>query len=450
MNNKNLHFKLNNQFMRQVPKNFISEYFILWSFAFILLHPFPLSAQEANWTHFRGSNLNGISAEPVEPIIWNDTTNIVWKTGIAGEGLSSPVIYGDQIWLATATEEGKKLYGVCISYLTGKEIYKIKIFEPEKVYSIHMMNSYASPTPCIEAGFVYFNFGSYGTACLRTSDGSVVWKRTDLKCNHAQGPASSPIIYKNLLILHFEGIDIQYIVALNKETGKTVWMKDRPKECYAKLENTGKKAYVTPIIINVSGKDLLISNGSAVCNAYNPETGAEVWRIVQGENSTVSMPIFENGSLYFFTGSVNPPSGEKYAELLAVDPKGSGNITGSHVLWRFRTKDEQVVSPLIKDGLIYTIDAMGWLFCLDSKTGQVVYSKKLSGHYLASPIYAAGNIYLNSLNGSTLVIKEGRTLKIVATNKLSDVNIYATPAFLRNSIIIRAGSWLYRIGNKTL
>jgi outer membrane protein assembly factor BamB len=431
--------------MKRIQKNFICAHFVLLSWVLFLFFLCPATGQEANWTHFRGSNLNGISRETVVPTIWNDTTNIVWKTKIEGIGLSSPVIYGDQVWLTTATEGGKKLFGVCFNFLTGEEIHNIKIFEPEKVYSIHMINSYASPTPCIEQGFVYVHFGSYGTACLKTKDGSIVWKRTDLKCNHAQGAASSPIIYKNLLILHLEGIDIQYIVALNKETGKTVWMKERPKECYDKLENTGKKAYITPIIINVNGKDLLISNGSAVSIAYNPETGAEVWRIVQGENSTVSMPIFENGTLFFFTGSVTPAAGEKYTELLAVDPKGSGNITGSHVLWRVRTKDEQVVSPLIKDGLIYTIDSMEWLFCLDAKTGQIVYSKKLTGNYLSSPIYAAGNIYLNSTNGSTLIIKEGRTLKIVATNRLNGMNIYATPAFLRNSIIMRAGSYLYRI-----
>jgi outer membrane protein assembly factor BamB len=360
------------------------------------------------------------------------------------------VIYGDEIWVSSATEDGKQLFGICINFTTGEEIFNKKLFEPEKTYSIHYTNSYASPSPCIEQGFVYIHFGSYGTACLRTSDGSVVWKRTDLKCDHAQGPASSPIIYKNLLILHLEGVDVQNIVALDKKTGQTVWRKERPKECYDKLDLLGKKAYTTPIIINVNGKDLLISNGSAVCIAYNPDTGAEVWRVVQGENSTVSMPGFEKGTLFFYTGSVTPTEGGKYTELFAVDPKGYGDITGSHVLWRFKTKDEQVVTPLVKDGLIYTIDSMEWLFCIDAKTGQTVYSKKLPGNYLASPIYAAGNIYLNSLNGVTLIIKEGRTLKIVATNKLEGVNIYATPAFLRKSIIIRAGSYLYRIGNKAI
>lgn len=130
------------------------------------------------------------------------------------------MVYGDQIWLPSATDDGKGMSSVCINSKSGKEIFNIKLFEPVNTYSKHEINTYASPTPCIEKGFVYLHFGTYGTACLRTSDGSVAWKRTDLNCDHVQGLGSSPIIYKNLLILHLEGVDIQYIVALNKKTSR--------------------------------------------------------------------------------------------------------------------------------------------------------------------------------------------------------------------------------------
>jgi len=341
--------------MKQKLKNWRNSYFALVSLILFLICQFKSNAQQSDWTHFRGSNLDGISKETNAPKIWNDSLNVVWKTRINGKGWSSPVVYGDQIWLTSATDDGKQMFGICINSRSGKEIFNIKLFEPVTTYSKHEINTYASPTPCIEQGFVYLHFGSYGTACLKTSNGSVVWKRTDLNCDHAQGPGSSPIIYKNMLILHLEGVDVQYIVALDKKTGKTVWKKDRPKECYDKLEPIGKKAYITPIIINVNGKDLLISNGSAVCIAYNPETGEEVWRVVQGEDSTISMPFSENGLVFFYTSFVIPEEGEKYAELLAVDPKGSGDITGSHVLRRFRSPILQLLTPLVKDGLIYTV-----------------------------------------------------------------------------------------------
>jgi len=134
------------------------------------------------------------------------------ETEIHDRGLSSPVVYDDQIWITTATRDGKELYAMAIDFKTGKILHDIKVFTPASVENKHSLNSYATPTPCIEKNFVYVHYGSLGTACIRTSDGSVVWKVTDLKCRHVQGPASSPVLYKNLLILHFEGVDIRLLL----------------------------------------------------------------------------------------------------------------------------------------------------------------------------------------------------------------------------------------------
>ena len=412
-------------------------------YLFFCLQSIAIS-QQSNWTQFRGTNLNGISNDTNVPVSWNDSVNVAWKAKLNGKGWSSPVIFGDQIWLTTATEDGKKMFTVCTSLKSGKELFNIKLFEPDKTYAKHDINTYATPTPCIEKGFVYLHFGTYGTACVRTSDGIIVWKRTDLNCDHVQGPGSSPIIYKNLLILHIEGVDVQFIVGLDKRTGKTVWQTERPKECYDKLDRIGRKAYITPIIVNVKGKDLLISNGSAACIAYDPETGNEVWRVVQGEDSTISSPFSENGIVYFFTGFVTSAEGEQYAEMMAVDPAGSGDITKTHVLWRFKSPILQLLTPLIKDDLIYTIDSKNYLFCIDTKTGRTVYTKKLTGRYNSSPVYANGNIYFTSTIGETLIIKEGRSLQIVKRNRIKG-EVFATPAISNNSIIIRTDNWLYCI-----
>lgn len=405
----------------------------------------PVTSQQINWTHFRGTDLNGISEDQTAPISWNDTTNIVWKTNIQGSGWSSPVVFGNQVWVTSASDDGKLMSGICFDFNSGKQIFNIDLIKPDSTYPKHSINTYATPTPCIENGYVYFHFGTYGTTCINTTNGEVVWKRTDLNCNHVQGPGSSPILYKNLIILHIEGDDVQYLVALNKKNGETVWKTDRPIEVYKKLAPIGKKAYITPIIVNVKGKDLLISNGSAVCIAYNPETGEEVWRFVEGEDSTIAMPVAENGIVYFYPGFVSSPDGEKYAELLAVNPEGTGDITNTHVLWRFKSPILQLLTPLIKDGLIYTIDTRNVLFCLDAKTGQEVYSKKLKQKYNASPVYAGGNIYFTSVKGETMVIKAGKNLQVLAENKLPG-EVYATMAILRNSILIRTDKQLYRIG----
>ena len=421
--------------------------FILLSILTTTLGIQPVKSQQINWTHFRGTNLNGISEDQNVPVTWNDSTNIIWKTGIQGKGWSSPVVFGDQVWVTSASEDGKQMAGICLDFNTGKLIYTINLFQPDSTYPKHSINTYATPTPCIEDGFVYLNFGTYGTACVDTRNGKVVWKRTDLNCDHVQGPGSSPILYKNLIILHVEGVDVQYLVALNKLTGETVWKTERPVKLYEPLAPIGKKAYITPIIMNVNGEDLLISNGSAVCIAYNPLTGEEVWRIVEGEDSTIAMPFSEDGKVYFYTSFVTDAGGEKYAELLAVNPEGKGDVTGTSILWRRKSPVLQLLTPLIKDGLIYTVDTQNMLYCLDAKTGQEVYSKKLKQKYNSSPVFAGGNIYFTSVKGATLVLKAGSQLQILAENKLPG-EVYATPAFLRNSILLRTDSQLYRIGMK--
>ena len=419
---------------------------VLYGFVVILLLSGlnSVKSQDSNWTHFRGSNLNGIANVESVPLRWGDDLNIRWKTEIHDKGWSSPVIYGNQIWVTTATSDGTDLFAVCVDFQTGKIIHDIKVFSPENVFGKHSINTYATPTPCIEKNFVYVHYGSLGTACINTSNGSVVWRRTDLKCRHVQGPASSPIIYKNLLILHYEGTDVRYIVALNKSDGKTVWKTDRPAKPYEPLTEIGKKAYVTPIILNVRGRDLLISNGSAVCNAYDPDTGEEVWRVIRGAESTVSMPFTENGTLFYYTGFMVDTDRSEFSEIVAVNPDGKGDITGSNVLWKKRMEPMQIMTPVIKDGLIYTVDTKNNLICLDASTGKEIWTTHLKANFNASPVYAAGNIYLFSIRGEGLVIKPGRVLEIVAQNQIKD-QVWATPAFLRNSIILRTDKYLCRI-----
>lgn len=404
-------------------------------------------SQDKNWTHFRGSSLNGIATTDKITLVWDDS-HTKWKTEIHDKGHSSPVVYDDQIWITTGTADGKELYAVCADYNTGKIIYDIKVFTSGESISKHSINTYASPTPCIEKGFVYVHFGSLGTACIKTSDGSVVWKRTDLKCNHVQGPGSSPVIYKDLLILHFEGTDVRYIIALDKSTGKEVWRTDRPAEPYVPLATIGKKAYVTPIIINVRGKDLLISNGSAICCAYDPMTGKEVWRVVRGAESTVPMPVAEKGIVYFYTGSMENPGGGTFTEMLAVNPDGKGDITASNILWRKRDDQSrtQISTPIIKDGLIYTVTSQNILMCIDASNGNEIWSERMRANCNASPVFVDGNVWIFTVKGEALAVKSGRTHEVVSQNQM-DSGIWATPAFLRNSVILRTEKYLCKISN---
>ncbi len=404
----------------------------------------PVNSQDKNWTHFRGSYLNGIAVTDKALLKWGDS-DMKWKTEIHDKGWSSPVVYNNQIWVTTAKDDGKELYAVCVDFQTGKIIYDISVFTPDSVFKKHEVNSYATPTPCIEKSFVYVHYGSLGTACINTTNGLIVWKRTDFKCDYMMGPASSPVIYKNLIILHFEGTDAEYIVALNKSNGELVWRADRPKEIYEPQPAIGKKAYTTPIIVNVKGRDMLISNGSFVCIAYDPSIGKEIWRVVRGAESTVAMPFTEKGVVYWFTGFMVADNGSKFCEILAVNPDGKGDITKSNILWRKKAEQLQLLSPVIKDGLIYTVDAKNNMMCINASTGEEIWSTHLKANYNASPIYVNGNIWFFSVKGEILVIKSGQKYEVVAQNQM-DSGIWATPAFLKNSIIIRTDKYLCRIG----
>lgn len=422
--------------------------------AIIILTLFACSTAQAHdpdvhWTHFRGSNLDGISDVKGLPVTWNDSTHIEWKSEIEGRGWSSPVVYEDQVWCTTAPPDGREMYAVCIDLITGETQYRLKLFEPDTIYRIHAVNSYATPTPCIEKDFVYIHFGRYGTACVNTHTGKTVWKRTDMQCEHIQGPGSSLFLYRDLLIVHMEGSDHQFIYALDKKTGETIWKTERPRECYEPLDYIGKKAYTTPIIVHVNGRDLLISNGAAVCIAYDPLTGQEVWRIVQGEDSTIAMPVESKGIVYFYTSFITPESGGKYCELLAVDPDGSGDIARTNIKWRMQSPPLQLSTPVIVNGLIYTVDSKSILMCIDALTGEMIWSDRLKGKYNSSPIYANGLIYFCSTNGETVVIREGRTPDIIAKNTLEG-EIWATPAVADSSLLIRTSRYLYKISQKTL
>lgn len=406
----------------------------------------PVCSQSSNWTQFRGNNGNGLAVSDKLPLKWGEQ-EIKWKTEIHDKGHSSPVVFGDQIWLTTASDDGSALYAVCLDFSTGRILYDIKVFTSDQTEEKHELNTYATPTPCIEKGFVYVHYGNSGTACISTGNGSVIWKNTDYKCKFVQGAASSPVLYKNLIILHYEGVDKRFLVALDKSDGKLVWKSDRPEDPYKPLPDIGKKAYTTPIVINVNGHDLLISNGSAVCIAYDPLTGKEIWRVVHGAESTVAMPFYETGIVYWYTGYMVDADGSKYTDLLAVNPDGHGDISSSNILWKKKDglAQNQMLTPVLRDDLIYTVNTRNVMSCIDAKTGKDVWTKHVTSSFNASPLFIKGNIWFFSVKGEVMVLKAGRQYELLAQNKL-DSGIWATPAVVKNSIILRTQHYLYRIG----
>jgi outer membrane protein assembly factor BamB len=422
---------------RSVWLLFPQLFFIILAFAVI---DTTACGQDNDWRFFRGTNLDGVSENKGLPLHWGEDTSVVWKTAIHDKGNSSPVILNNQIWLTTAKADGKELYAVCIDLPTGIILHDILVFSPENIPSIHSLNTYATPTPAIEEGFVYVHFGSMGTACIESATGKIIWTRTDLICNHVQGPASCPIIYKNLLIFNLEGVDVQYVIALDKKTGKTVWQNLRPQEYYVNEPEIARKAYSTPMVINVNGRDILISVGSEICSAFDPLTGKEIWKYTFSSDSAIAMPLYSNGLLIFSTGF----GGGAPVWLIAVKPDGTGNITQSGKVWETDQDVPGINTPVVHNGIIWMIQEKGLLTCLEAKTGKVFYKKRLKGEFYSSPLCADGKVYLPSKQGIVYVLKEGSEFEVLAQNRLN-TEFWASIAVSGKSLLLRSNTALYLI-----
>lgn len=398
---------------------------------------------QVNWADWRGPTADGRSDATDLPLNWSEEKNIVWKTAIHDSGYSTPVVWGDQIWLTTATEDGRTLYAVCVDLNTGGIVHDVKVFHPSQPQRIHPNNTYATPSAVVEEGRVYVHYGTHGTACLDSETGKVLWERTDLNCDHMQGPVSSPILFDDLLIVHLEGVDVQFFAALDKRTGTTVWRVDRPRELYDGVEPAYLlKAYHTPVIVEVDGKPQLISNGGLLATSHEPRTGKELWRVLYRDDSTISRIVSGHGLLFINTGG-SPGA----AQLWAVRQDGAGDVTDTHVVWKMTEDAPLKTSPVLAGDLLYTMSDKGMLICLEAKTGTNVWSKRLRGDYGPSLLYADNRIYIVSMRGKTTVIEPGREFKELAVNEL-DGGFGASPVVVGNSLLLRSETHLYRIQNK--
>ncbi len=389
-----------------------------------------------NWPQFRGPNGDGHARAVGLPETWSEAEHIAWKTPIHGRGWSSPVVWGQQIWLTTATADGHRLYVLCVDLASGEIVHDRKLFAVTKPQDIHLTNSHASPTPVIESGRVYVHFGSYGTACLDTRDARVIWQRRDFPCNHWRGPGSSPILFQDLLIIHFDGYDYQYVVALDKKTGQTRWKVDRAID-YQTDDGDFKKAFCTPTVITVAGKPQLISPAARAAIAYNPNNGEEIWRIDYQNHSATARPLFGLGLVF-----IN--SGFSKARLYAVRPDGHGDVTDTNIAWTAKQSIGSKPSSLLIDDLLYVIHDQGTASCLEAETGKKVWKKRIGGNFSASPVYVDGKIYFMNEEGETTVIQTGREFAVIAKNQLDD-GCMASPAVVDNSLLIRTKSHLYRV-----
>lgn len=388
------------------------------------------------WNQFRGARGDGQAGAAALPLQWSETQNVTWKTAIHGKAWSSPVVWGERIWLTSATEDGHQLFALCVDARTGQIVHDRLVFEIAEPMFCYPYNSYASPTPVVEEGRVWVHFGSAGTACLDADSGRVLWSRQDLPCDHWRGPGSSPIVFRDLLIVNFDGYDLQYVVALDKHTGKTAWKADRSID-YGTDDGDYKKAYSTPAVFEHQGRLQLVSPAAIGTVAYDPLTGEELWKVYHGGYNAAARPLYSHGLVI-----INTQNGLR---LLAVRPDGTGDVTKTHIVWDWSRQTPTRPSQLVVGDHLYMVNDQGIVSCLDMRTGEPTWTQRMGGRHTASPIHAGGRIWLFDEDGKSRVIEANpREFRLLAENPL-DAGCMASPAVLDDALIVRTKTHLYRI-----
>jgi outer membrane protein assembly factor BamB len=390
-------------------------------------------AAYCNWPEFRGPNGDGHADDAKLPVAI-DRSVVRWETPIHGKGWSSPVVWEDRIWLTTATEDGKQMSVLCVDRESGEILHDKVLIENESPDFCHPMNSYASPTPVVEAGRVYVHFGQYLTACLDSKTAEVLWKRTDFECDHHRGPASSPILHDGKLFVAYDGFDVQYVVALDKQTGRTVWKREREID-YGTDNGDLMKSYATGQIIEVNGREQLVYPSAVATIAYDPQTGKTLWTVYhEGMNASIR-PIYSDNLVIITNGM---------GAMVAVDPSGRGNLTDTNVAWSAYKGVAKKASPLVVDGILYMNSDDGIVTAREVATGKLLWQKRAGGSFAASPLFAGGVIYLFNTDGEIFSLRPGREFELLAETKLGD-GFMASAAVVDDDLILRSKSALYLV-----
>ena len=419
----------------------------------------------AHWPQWRGPNGLGISDEKNLPTEWAAETektpakNIKWKTEIPGRGHSSPVVWGDRIFLTTSIKgeevPGKKapvhldfskkpgylhpdatdvnykhaLKVLAIDAKSGKVLWDRTAYDGEMWDDRHRKNTYASSTMVVDGDRAYAFFESAGLYAYNF-DGTLAWKQTfkDGIIKAGLGPGTSPIIYKDLIILQCdqEMGDGSFIVALNRKTGEEAWRADR----------TNRRSWATPLIVNTGARDEMIASGAEVVISYDPATGKELWKSDGTRSHPIPSPVATKGFLFLTAGS-------QAKVVMAMKP-------GGEVAWRYNKGAAYVPSPIAIGDYLYLMTDAGLMTCLDAATGTLKYEggrPPVPGTFFASPVAFDDKILLTSEDGDSFVIKAGPVHEVLATNSVSEP-VYASPAIANQTIYIRGERHLFAIGTR--
>jgi outer membrane protein assembly factor BamB len=391
------------------------------------------------WPQFRGPGGQG-HIDSAAPTTWGEDKHVAWKAPVLGKGWSSPVVAGGKAWITSAVPGAGgslSLRMVGVDLHSGEVKHNVELFAVAKPPALHARNTPASPTPAVVGNHVVASFGSDGVGCVDAGTGKVVWRSDSLKVNYETGPGSSPVPYKDLVILPCDGADAQFVVALKAASGEVAWKTERNGA--AKKPNNERRAFSTPLVITVGKQDQVVIPGAQCVYSYEPQTGKELWRVTYTGFSNVPRPVFANGLVYVSSGFFAH-------ELMAIRPDGQGDVTASHVVWRYRKGVPNVSSPVVVGSLLFMVSDQGVLTCLDGKSGEPKWTERLRGNYSASPLVRGSTLYAFADDGKAVLVKAGESFEQVGRNELAG-RIQATPAAASGGLLVRTEGALYLLSD---
>jgi outer membrane protein assembly factor BamB len=381
------------------------------------------------WPVWRGPSRQGLAAGTY-PDSWSATENVLWKKAVPGRGNSSPIVWGNTIFLTTAHDGGRRLSLIAFRRSDGAQLWES--FAPEgRTGYVHQKNGHASATASTDGTLVYVSFGSRGLAAFDFA-GKLVWHQDVGEIDNYHGPAGSPLLYRNRIILYQDFDSGSFIAAFDSKTGKQLWRTPR----------RARVGWGTPVAVRVGSRDEIIVSSQGSVTAYDPESGRELWVCDGNSFEVIPTPVVSHGLVFASSGRVGP--------TLAIRPGGTGNVTRTHLAWVSPKGSPFVPSPIVYGDQLYTVNDMASIVtAFDAATGKVLWQGRLGvaqrEGFSASPVAVDGKVFFTNDQGETFVLRAGPSFELLRTNRIGETTL-ASPALVDGRWYIRTDRSLFAIG----
>ncbi|QDU63427.1 outer membrane biogenesis protein BamB [Planctomycetes bacterium Pan216] len=393
----------------------------------------PVSLAEQDWPWWRGQSRDNHAPGQKIPDSWSESENVQWRIDLPGQGWSSPIVLGDNLYLTTAEEDSSQQSLIALDRKTGTERWR-RVLHKGALPKKHHKNSHASETPASDGETIYTAMVNDGRVWVSAVDteGKVLWQSDvgPFRSEHGYGP--SPVLHESLIIVNGDNLNDCFIAAVDRETGKIVWRTKRP--------TTGNHGgYATPIVAELAGKPQVVLMGMGQTSSYDPTTGKLLWRC-DGPAEVAACSVAFNDDTVFASG------GYPEKNLLAIGADGSGDVTDTHVKWKTTKNITYVPSPIHLEGKLFLVNDRGVASCLDATTGEELGKRRLPGAFTASPTLIGDRLYVPNEKGTVYVVKADPSLEIITTNELGE-DCYATPVASKGQLFLRTHGQLFCIGD---